>query len=134
MGTIKFYNIQSGLEIADEKLEVTKSAGKILQMYWSKDGSIMTVTSINGYFFGFLTIVPSLCASCDIYAALLSSLTEISVVDCSRNNMIVAKTQLEVEPSFLNLGPAHFAVGINNAIWYFKWRQAGIEPGKMQNV
>lgn len=100
-------------------------------MYWSKDGTIMTITTINGYFFGFLTVVPSLCAACDNYAALLSSLTEISVVDCGRNNMIVAKTQLEVEPSFLNLGPNHFAVGINNAIWYFKWRQSGIEPGKM---
>jgi len=38
--------------------------------------------------------------------------------------MIVAKTQLECEPSFLTLGPNHFAVGFNNSIWYFKWKQA----------
>ena len=71
----------------------------------------MSVTTGNGYFFGFLTVVPSLCSANDTYAALLSSLTEISVVDCSSNNMIVAKTNLEIEPTFLNLGGYHFGVG-----------------------
>jgi len=64
----------------------------------------MSVTTSNGYFFGFLTQVPSICSSSDNYAALLSSLTEISVVDCVKNNMIVAKTNLEMEPSFITLG------------------------------
>ena len=36
--------------------------------------------------------------------------------------MIVSKTDLDIEPTFLNLGPNHFAVGINNSIWYYKWR------------
>jgi hypothetical protein len=80
------------IELSDERLEITKSSGKILHMHWSKDGSIMTITTSNGYFFGFLTVVPSLCSSNDTYAALLSSLTEVSVVDCNKNNMIVAKT------------------------------------------
>lgn len=93
----------------------------------------MSVTTGNGYFFGFLTVVPSLCSANDTYAALLSSLTEISVVDCSSNNMIVAKTNLEIEPTFLNLGGYHFGVGLNNSIWYYKWRQPGME-GKMQIV
>lgn len=87
----------------------------------------MTITTGNGYFFGFLTVIPSLCSAYDIHAGLLSSLTEISVVDCGRNNMIVAKANLDIEPSFLTLGPYHFAVGINNSIWYYKWRNPGIE-------
>lgn len=102
-------------------------------MHWSKDGSIMTVATGNGYFFGFLTIVPSLCSASETYAALLSNLTEISVVDCTRNNMIVARCTLEVEPAFLNVGPSHFAVGINNAIWYYRWR-SGLDATKMQQV
>mmetsp|Transcript_17772 Transcript_17772/g.12710 ORF Transcript_17772/g.12710 Transcript_17772/m.12710 type:complete len:106 (+) Transcript_17772:998-1315(+) len=81
----------------------------------------MTIATYNGFFFGFLTIVPSLCAAFDTYAVLLSTLTEISVVDCAKNNMICAKGNLEVEPSFINVGPVHFAVGFNNSIWYYKW-------------
>jgi len=64
-------------------LEIPKSAGKIMSLKWAKDGSIMTVTTSNGYCFGFLTIVPSLCSSNNNYAAILSSLTEVSVVDCN---------------------------------------------------
>jgi WD repeat-containing protein 19 len=118
-------------EIVTERLEITKSAGKITNLHWSKDGSIMTVTTGSGYFFGFLTVVPSLCSACDIHAALLSSLTEISIVDCGRNNMIVAKTNLDIEPAFLKLGPSHFAVGINNSIWYYKWRNPTLPENRM---
>lgn len=93
-------------------------------MTWSKDGSIITLTTGSGYFFGFLTIIPSLCAAYDNFACLLSSLTEISVVDCSKNNMIVAKGVLDVEPTFINVGPTHLGVGINNSIWYYKWKNS----------
>lgn len=114
-------------------MEIIKSAGKITDLHWTKDGSILTITTGNGYFFGFLTVIPSLCAASDTYAALLSSLTEVSVVDCSKNNMIVAKANLDIEPTFLNLGTYHFGVGINNSIWYYRWRNPGME-GKSQVV
>jgi hypothetical protein len=112
-------------EYVGERLEITKSAGKITQMNWSKDGSIMTLATGSGYFFGFLTVIPSICSASESYACLLSSLTEISVVDCAKNNMIVAKGNLEIEPAFLNIGPMYFAVGINNTVYYYKWRQPG---------
>ena len=102
-----------------------KSAGKISSLIWSKDGSIMTVGTYQGYFLGFLTIVPSLYSSFDTYACLMSTLTDIQVVDCARNNMICAKGALPVEPNFMNIGPYHLAMGINNQVWYFKWRVAG---------
>ena len=98
-----------------------KSCGKITRIHWTRDGSILTVTTANGYFMGFLTVVPSLYSAFDQYASILSSLTEISVIDCAKNNMVIAKADLEIEPSFLNLGPNHFAVGINNSIWYYRW-------------
>lgn len=116
-----------------ERLEITKNAGKIIQLSFSKDGTILTVTTANGYFLGFLTSIPSLCAAHDNYAALLSSLTEMSVVDCVKNNMIVAKTNLEVEPSFMSLGGYHFAAGANSSVWFYRWRQPGFE-GKLQVV
>jgi cytosine/uracil/thiamine/allantoin permease len=133
MGLIKFYNTNDWTESVGERLEITKSAGRITQLNFSKDGTILTVTTANGYFFGFLTQVPSICSAFDNFAALLSSLTEISVVDCVKNNMIVAKTNLEIEPSFISLGSYHFAAGVNSSVYYYRWRQPGLE-GKLQIV
>lgn len=36
--------------------------------------------------------------------------------------MVIAKTDLEIEPGFVHLGLNHFAVGINSSIWYYRWR------------
>jgi WD repeat-containing protein 19 len=59
------------------------------------------------------------------YCALLSSLTEVSVIDCARNNMIIGKADMEIEPHHLSIGPDHFAVGINDSIWFYRWRPIG---------
>ena len=85
----------------------------------------MSVTTQMGYFLGFLTVVPQLYSAYKSYAALLSSLTEVSVIDCARNNMIIGKADLEVEPTHINIGPDHFSVGINDAVWYYRWRPIG---------
>jgi hypothetical protein len=58
----------------------------------------MSVSTVNGFFLGFLTVVPSLFSAYRSYAAILSTLTEVSVIDCARNNMIIGKADLEVEP------------------------------------
>lgn len=71
-----------------------KSCGKITRIHWTSDGSILTIATSNGYFMGFLTVIPSLYSAFDQHAAILSSLTEVSVVDCAKNNMVVAKTEL----------------------------------------
>jgi len=88
-------------ECVADRIEITKSCGKITRIDWTKDGSILTVTTSNGYFLGFLTVIPNIFASYETNVALLSSLTEISVVDCAQNNMAISKTELEIEPSFV---------------------------------
>ena len=55
MGVIKFYSTTDWVEQVGERLEITKSAGRITQLNFSKDGTILSVTTSNGYFFGFLT-------------------------------------------------------------------------------
>lgn len=125
MGTIKFYNVGTWQEETADRIEITKSSGAITQLHWTKDGSIVSVTTAAGYFLGFLTVVPQLYSAYKSYCALLSSLTEVSVVDCARNNMIIGKTELEIEPHHLNIGPDHLAVGINDAVWYYRWRPIG---------
>lgn len=136
MGQVTFYDLNTWEEQTADKIEIMKTCGKITRLHWTKDGSIMTVTTANGYFIGFLTVVPNLNSTYEKYASVLSSLTEISVVDVSKNNMVVARTNLDVEPAFLNLGPTHFAVGINNSVWYYRWRlstsPAAMDPNQQQ--
>jgi len=85
----------------------------------------MTLTTSGGYFLGFLTVIPQLFSAHKQYAALLSSLTEVSVVDCARNNMIIGKTELEIEPQHIAIGQDHFAVGMNDGVWFYRWRPMG---------
>lgn len=39
--------------------------------------------------------------------------------------MIIGKADMEIEPHHLNIGPDHFAVGINDSIWFYRWRPIG---------
>lgn len=98
VGSIRFFSTSSWLEETSERIEIQKSSGQMTQLHWTRDGSIMSVTTSQGYFLGFLTVVPQLYAAHRSYAALLSSLTEVQVVDCARNNMIIGKCELEIEP------------------------------------
>lgn len=97
-GSIKFFNINNWTEESSDRIDISKSSGTITQLDWTTDGSILTVTTGGGYFLGFLTVVPQLFSAYKQYTAILSSLTEVSVIDCSRNNMIIGKTELEIEP------------------------------------
>lgn len=65
---------------------------------------------------------------------MLSALTEVSVIDCARNNMIIGKTDLEIEPQHINIGPDHLAVGINDSVWYYRWRPIGANEITSQSM
>lgn len=66
-------------------------------------------------------MVPSLASAYGAHAAMLSSLTEVQVIDVARSNTIIAKANLDMEPQFLHLGPMHFAIGMNNSIQYYRY-------------
>ncbi len=89
----------------------------------------MTISTSNGYLYGYLMIIPSLNAACFNNIAYLSSLSEVSIIDCIKSFNTVAKIPLDIEPGFLGLGPNHTAVGINNKISYHKWRN---EAGEIE--
>lgn len=133
-GNIKFYSLDTWIEESQDRIDVQKSAGSITKMHWTKDGSIISVTTNSGYFLGFLTVVPQLFSAHRHYAAILSSLTEVSIIDCARNNMIIGKTELEIEPHHISIGPDHFAVGINDGVWYYRWRPIGAIDVTKQSV
>jgi WD repeat-containing protein 19 len=125
MGSIKFYSTKTWVESSEDRIDISKNSGQITQMHWTKDGSIISLTTSQGYFVGFLTVVPQLFSAYKSYAALLSSLTEVSIIDVARNNMIIGKAELEIEPHHINIGSDHFAVGINDGVWFYRWRPIG---------
>ena len=72
-------------------------------------------------------IIPSLNAASFQHIAYLSSLSEVSIIDCSWQYLVVGKIDLDIEPGFLGLGPRHVAVGMNNRIMYYMWRDETLE-------
>lgn len=57
-GSIRFISLSDWKEVVADRIEITKSGGKVTKIDWTKDGSILTVTTSNGYFMGFLTTIP----------------------------------------------------------------------------
>lgn len=52
-------------------------------------------------------VIPSLCCSYDGNIAMLSTLSEVAIKDTQRNNLVVGKISLDIEPGFLALGKYH---------------------------
>ena len=93
-----------------------------MKLLWSGDGQILIAITNTGAVYGYLTVIPSLNAFYGQYAAILSSLSEVAIIDCARNSMVVCRLSLDIEPTFMALGPTHIAVGINNHIFYYMWQ------------
>ena len=47
--------------------------------------------------------------------------------------MIVGRSELEIEPHHINIGPDHFSVGINDTVWYYRWRPIGAQNNMIQS-
>ncbi|XP_055683364.1 WD repeat-containing protein 19 isoform X1 [Lutzomyia longipalpis] len=88
---------------------------------WSADGQLMAVATAQGGLCVFVTQLHHLSAVCAPRVALLSSLAEVTIFSCSpdRNRSAPAVVTLEVEPSFIGLGPQHLVCGMNNHVWFY---------------
>ncbi|GAB0091086.1 WD repeat-containing protein 19 [Sergentomyia squamirostris] len=88
---------------------------------WSADGQLLAVTTAQGGLCVFVTQLHSLSAVCTPRVALLSSLAEVTIYSCNpeRVKSPPAVVNLEVEPSFIGLGPKHLACGMNNHVWFY---------------
>lgn len=102
-GTVKFYNMNDWSECKTEQINLSSDIGKITRLEWTKDGQILSVSTSNGYLSGFLMIIPSLNSASYSHIAYLSSLSEVSIIDCQRQYLNVAKITLDIEPGFLGL-------------------------------
>ncbi len=120
-GTIECVRISHWEEHTNEKLDIPPECGKITKLLWSSDGQILIATTTMGHVIGYLTIIPSLYDAVGPYAGILTSLSEVSILDCPNNNTLVNRLNLDIEPTFLKLGKQHIAVASNNNIFYYTW-------------
>lgn len=113
-GMIKFYNMSTWKEVKNERINLPTNVGRIDKMSWTPNGQILTVSTVDGHVFGFLTSQPSLSSHYGYYSTLLTSFTEITLFDCSKvggNGITISNVNLDMEPGFIANGPNHVASG-----------------------
>mmetsp|Transcript_23630 Transcript_23630/g.32414 ORF Transcript_23630/g.32414 Transcript_23630/m.32414 type:complete len:1528 (-) Transcript_23630:123-4706(-) len=93
--------------------------GRVTALCWSPDGQILTVGTAAGNVYNFLAKMSVLSASNKVNVCYLSSLRELSVVDCGRRTKPIDIT-LKLEPAIIAVGAKHVAAGMNNRVYYHR--------------
>ncbi|XP_068176892.1 WD repeat-containing protein 19 isoform X2 [Antennarius striatus] len=123
--SIKIHELSELSDIINvvELEEETKGLDKLS---WTDDGQLLAVSTQKGALHVFLTKLPILGDSYSTRLAYLTSLLEVTV-----SNQVEEETpvtiQVEVEPTFIAMGPYHVAVGMNNRAWFYTFLDQ--EPG-----
>ncbi|KAI1887644.1 hypothetical protein AGOR_G00192430 [Albula goreensis] len=99
------------------------------QLSWTDDGQLLAISSQRGTLHVFLTKLPILGDTCGTRVAYLTSLLEVTVANQVEGESPVA-VEVEVEPSFIAVGPDHVAVGMNNRAWFYALGDSGVEKLK----
>ncbi|KAM3864863.1 WD repeat-containing protein 19 [Diretmus argenteus] len=88
------------------------------QLNWTDDGQLLALSTQRGTLHVFLTRLPILGDSFGTRLAYLTSLLEVTVSNQVEGEKPVA-IEVEVEPTFIAMGPFHVAVGMNNRAWFY---------------
>uniref|UniRef100_A0A669F1B2 Uncharacterized protein n=1 Tax=Oreochromis niloticus TaxID=8128 RepID=A0A669F1B2_ORENI len=96
------------------------------QLSWTDDGQLLALSTQRGTLHVFLTKLPILGDSYGTRLAYLTSLLEVTVCNQVDEESPVT-IEVEVEPTFIAVGPCHVAVGMNNRAWFYAL--ADQEPG-----
>ncbi|XP_061736502.1 WD repeat-containing protein 19 [Nerophis ophidion] len=86
------------------------------QLSWTDDGQLLAVSTQKGTLHVFLTKLPILGDSYGTRLAYLTSLLEVTVANYGATPVVI---QVEIEPTFIAVGPFHVAVGMNNKAWFY---------------
>ncbi|XP_055855460.1 WD repeat-containing protein 19 isoform X1 [Episyrphus balteatus] len=117
--TVKIHSITNLQET--EKIITLPDHSSVQMIDWSSDGQLLAVTTNNGTICTFVTKLQSMHAVSPPRIAMLSSLAEVSIFAYSpeKSKPIPIKLNLEIEPSFIGIGPYHLAAGMNNHAWFY---------------
>ncbi|KAG5445532.1 WD repeat-containing protein 19, variant 2 [Clonorchis sinensis] len=115
------------------------------QLQWSEDGQLMAVSTSRQLLHVFLSQLPMLAATATPrttnLTARLTSLLEVTIEPLPFNKLsdqcqlqsvptyyqTPQTVKVEMEPTFIGLGPKHLAVGMNNHAWFYELTETGIE-------
>jgi WD repeat-containing protein 19 len=93
--------------------------GRVCDLKWSPDGTILTIATESGNVYNFLAKMSVLNATSGTSIAYLSSLREASIMDSTKSKRTI-DIPLKLEPTFLALGPKYLAAGMNNKVYYHR--------------
>ncbi|KAJ8298131.1 hypothetical protein KUTeg_024662 [Tegillarca granosa] len=99
------------------------------KLNWTDDGQLLAVSTTKGNLHIYLTRLPQLASSCSTRIAHLTSLLEVTIEDNIAQDQPIA-VPIDVEPSFLGIGPYHLGVGMNNRAWFYVLGDTGLEKLK----
>jgi len=92
--------------------------GPVKKMVWTTDGQMLTVCTSAGLLLGFLMVIPNLFASYKNRIAFLTSLSDVSIIDCNQGTsdsdiVKITTVNLDNEPNQMALSKNHLAVVMN---------------------
>ncbi|ESO89539.1 hypothetical protein LOTGIDRAFT_218902 [Lottia gigantea] len=88
------------------------------QISWTDDGQLLAVSTQKGNLHVYLSRLPMLASTCQTRIVHLTSLLEVTIEDNIMQDKPIS-FGIEVEPSFLGIGPDHLGVGMNNRAWFY---------------
>ncbi|XP_059483099.1 WD repeat-containing protein 19 [Neocloeon triangulifer] len=125
-GQVKLHSLASG-----ETKRVLAAPG-VATLAWSADGQLLTAACSAGVAI-FLARLPAVAAADSIRAAVLTSLSEVSVTEPNFQEPLTS-VRLAIEPSWAAVGPAHVAAGMNNRAWFHRLGVPVEEAGTKEYV
>ncbi|XP_033742140.1 WD repeat-containing protein 19-like isoform X1 [Pecten maximus] len=99
------------------------------KLNWTDDGQLLAVSTQRGNLHVYLTRLPMLSSASSTRIAHLTSLLEVTIEDNVSQDPPLT-IPIDVEPSFLGIGPYHLAVGMNNRAWFYLLGDNGLEKLK----
>ncbi|TMW48796.1 hypothetical protein DOY81_006124 [Sarcophaga bullata] len=104
-----------------EKIITVPDHSGVQMIDWSSDGQLLSVTTMSGSVFIYVTKLPCLYAVSAPRIAILSSLAEVSIYVYSpdKPKPLPYRQSLETEPNILAIGPYHLASCVDRHVWFY---------------
>ena len=120
---VKIYNLGDWKEIRQETFDLPMGCGKVSKLEFSPDGQTLMITTQSGNLFGYILSMNMQVSAYNELLAVLSSLTEIILINCSsrKKGQVMKQFYLPFEPSGITLGPCHLAVRAGNVVKFYRW-------------
>ncbi|KAK6172308.1 hypothetical protein SNE40_015995 [Patella caerulea] len=96
---------------------------------WTDDGQLLALSTQKGNLHVYLSRLPMLAAASQTRIVHLTSLLEVTIEDNILQDKPISFA-IEVEPSFVGIGPYHLGVGMNNRAWFYALNDQGPEQLK----